>query len=181
MARQQEPISLILCGRGIIPQRAAGSWQRLMKNHKISRGNVKKAAIASLSWTFLTTFLGLIQVWITMVISYLLKNKEYNLRVALEEGSLLFFIMAVTIAITIDYHFSENIHLPQWIRSVMFTLLPFLIGILVTALYSTLYIADENELNQSAFIATQSFLIGLTILYAFIAKLLIFLYEESNK
>jgi hypothetical protein len=89
--------------------------------------------------------------------------------------------MAVTIAITIDYHFSENIHLPQWIRSVMFTLLPFLIGILVTALYSTLYIADENELNQSAFIATQSFLIGLTILYAFIAKLLIFLYEESNK
>lgn len=151
-----------------------------MANKKISYHDLMKAALDSLNWTVLTTFLGLIQLWITVIISYLLTNKEYNFYSPFQDGSLLFFIMAVTTAITIDYHFTKNINLPQWAKSVVFTLFPFLIGILVTALYSTFYIADDNELHLSGFMVIQYFVIGCTIIYVFVAKFLMFLEEVSR-
>lgn len=89
--------------------------------------------------------------------------------------------MGVTTAITIDYHFIEDFKISHWVRSVMFTFFPFLIGIFVAGLYVTLYIADKNQINESAAMYAQFAVIVLTIIYALSAKFVMFLHEGQKK
>ena len=141
-----------------------------MKSQAIFRQNIKKSIQRSLSWTILTTLLGLIQLWITICVSYVLTHISYSMWGALQEGALLFFIMAVTTAITVDYHFTAELPISQSIRGIIFTLFPFLIGVFVTALYVTLYISDSSKVDRPAL---------LTITYALIAKTIMFFHEET--
>jgi len=117
-------------------------------NQKKRFGTLIRAAIGSLIWTLLTSFLGLTQLWLTLGVSYVLIDKYYSLSVAIQDGSLLFFIMAIVTAITIDHHFTEISSIPHWAKSIMFTLFPLIIGVLATNLYVILYIADENQVNE---------------------------------
>lgn len=150
-----------------------------MKSQAIFRQNIKKSIQRSLSWTILTTLLGLIQLWITICVSYVLTHISYSMWGALQEGALLFFIMAVTTAITVDYHFTSELRISQSIRGIMFTVFPFMIGVFVSGLYVALYISDPSKVNRPALVLIQCGIITLTIIYALIAKAIMFFHEET--
>ncbi|MGB0385124.1 MAG: hypothetical protein ACPGWR_09900 [Ardenticatenaceae bacterium] len=140
-----------------------------------------KAVIASLMWTLLTSLFGLTQVWVTIVVSYVRIDKSYSFWAAFQDGSLLFFVMALVTAITIDYNFSENLQIPQALRSLVFTVTPLIIGILSIGVYVSLYTADEGQLDYESLANIQIIIIILTWLYALGAKFLIFFNKEPDK
>lgn len=151
-----------------------------MKDKHILRQNIKKSVQRSFSWTILTTLLGLIQLWITICVSYVLTHISYTMWDALQEGILLFFIMVMTTIITVDYHFTNELPVSQWITDVMFTLFPCLIGLFVSALYVTLYISDPSQVDRAALLLIQGVMIAFTIIYALISKAIMFFYEETR-
>ena len=151
-----------------------------MKPKAIFRQNIKKSVQRSFTWTLLTTLLGLIQLWITISVSYVLTHISYSMWGALQEGALLFFIMAITTAITTDYHFTNEFRIPQWIRGIIFTLFPFLIGVFVSGIYVALYISDPSQIDRPRLVLIQCAIIILTIMYALAAKSIMFFYEDSQ-
>lgn len=140
-----------------------------------------KAFIASLMWTLLTSLFGLTQVWVTIIVSYIRIDKSYSFSTAFQDGSLLFFVMALVTAITIDYNFSENLQIPQVLRSLVFTVTPLIIGILSIGVYVSLYTADKGEVDHESMANIQIIIIILTLLYALGAKLIIFFNKEPDK
>lgn len=140
-----------------------------------------KAVIASLMWTLLTSLFGLTQVWVTIIVSYVRIDKSYSFSVAFQDGSLLFFVMALVTAITIDYNFSEDLQMPQALRSFVFTVTPLIIGILSIGVYVSLYTADEGQVDYETLANIQIVTIALTLLYALGAKFLIFFNKEPDK
>jgi len=98
---------------------------------------------------------------------------------ALQEGVLLFFIMVMTTVITVDYHFTNELPISQWIRGIIFTVFPFMIGVFVSGLYVALYISDSSQVDRPALVLIQSVIIILTIIYALIAKYIMFFHEET--
>lgn len=139
------------------------------------------ALINSITWTVLVTGLGLIQFWITIGVSYIVKTKTYSLSDALQEGTLLFFIMAITTAITIDYYFAEELDIPKWANSILFMYYPLTIAIFVTVIYVLLYVINQEELDKSAIAVSQYGVIASTIAYALIAKFIMFFNLEIKK
>lgn len=138
------------------------------------------ALIKGMIWTLLTAMFGLIPVWLTFGISIITKNRDYSLSQAVQDGSLLFFVMAITTAITVDYYFSKDIDISGWVNKIMFTMYPFVIGIVITYLYSTLYLVSQPEIHVGIVSQIQYLLIAATLLYATIAKYVMFLDEEKN-
>lgn len=138
------------------------------------------ALIKGMVWTLLTAMFGLIPIWLTFGISIITKNRDYNFSQAVQDGSLLFFVMAITTAITVDYYFSKDIDISGWVNKIMFTMYPFVIGIVITYLYSTLYLVSQSEIHVGIVSQIQYSLIGTTILYAMLAKSLMFFDEEKN-
>ncbi|MGB0388102.1 MAG: hypothetical protein ACPGWR_25070 [Ardenticatenaceae bacterium] len=153
--------------------------KNLKADNNTFKEDVKKAAIYSSSWTILTAFLSLIPLILIFAISGLRKDINYGVFNAIQDGSLLLFIMAMTTAITVDYHFTVNLDLSQWLKSVIFTLFPFVIGVFIAGFYSILYISDENQINQSILIAFSYIAIVFALIYSFCAKLVIFFGERN--
>jgi hypothetical protein len=146
-------------------------------NNRTTAHILIKSAFLSLIWNFLTIFLGLLQLWITVGISYIVTTQDYTISDALQEGALLFFIMAVIAAITVDYHFVD-LPIMTIFKGFMFTLFPLIIGIFVTVLYVTLYLVDEKLIDKEVVSLFQYILIILTVIYAMMAKFIMFFYEE---
>lgn len=139
-----------------------------------------KAAIYSFSWTLLTAFFGLFQFWVTLGISAIIKTKHYSLADAIQEGSLLFFIMAVNTAITIDYYFIKDFKISPALERVIFNLLPSLILLIVIVLYVPLYIVPYDEVDQLTLMIAHRIVIGLIFIHAFIAKIMMYLHERRK-
>jgi len=62
----------------------------------------------------------------------------------------------------------------------MFTVFPFMIGVFVSGLYVALYISDPSQVDRAALVLIQSVIITFTIIYALIAKAIMFFYEDSK-
>lgn len=140
-----------------------------------------KCIINSLIWVLFTSFFGLIQVWFTIIMSYVRIDKSYSFSIALEDGSLLFFIMALVAAVTIDYSFSRIEAIPKQIETFIFFMTPMTISLLSTGLYVSLYTSDKDQLNIENFSDVQIVVIILAIIYAFSAKFIMFFYKDNNK
>lgn len=90
--------------------------KNLKADNNTFKEEVKKAAIYSFSWTILTAFLSLIPLILIFAISGLRKDINYGVFNAIQDGSLLLFMMAITTAITVIYHLSLNFYALQWIK-----------------------------------------------------------------
>ena len=120
------------------------------------------------------------QVWLTIISSYVLIYRVYSFSIAVQEGSLLFFIIALVIAITIDYHFTDLLPIPKRLSSYVFTFFPMIICGVATFLYATRYLSDNNQLNADAFARVQYGILFMTVLYSLMAKFVMFFYQESS-
>lgn len=89
--------------------------------------------------------------------------------------------MGITTAITIDYYFAEDIDIPKWANSILFTYYPFMIAIFVTVIYVLLYVINEEELDKWAIAVSQYGVIASTIAYALIAKFIMYFNAELKK
>jgi hypothetical protein len=139
-----------------------------------------KSFLNSLIWILFTSFFGLIQVWFTIIVSYVRIDKIYSFSIALEDGSLLFFIMALVAAVTIDYFFSEEKGDYKKLETFVFFITPMVISLLSTGLYVSLYTSDKDKLDIENFSKIQIGVIILAIIYAFSAKFLMFFKEDKE-
>jgi hypothetical protein len=144
------------------------------------RWRVLKAAVKAITWTALTTALGLIQVWLTLFVVKLVPSKPFNLQRLLHDGVLLFFIMAIVATITIDFYHGKSFRLPLWIHGVLFAFVPFVTALFVAGTYAALFLADSSLVDAGVLVASQELALVLVVVYATGAKYLMFLSQEER-
>ncbi len=132
----------------------------------------------SIIWTVGTTFFGLLQLLLLLGDSYFNgSDLDIESKVFLS-GSLLFFCSAVVAAIAADHHLgSDDLH--KAISFVVYWVVPVFIIICSVYLFSRV-IDDGKTLHIERFKDFQIVLIGCTIAYALITKMIMFYKEGKN-
>ncbi|MGB0386398.1 MAG: hypothetical protein ACPGWR_16430 [Ardenticatenaceae bacterium] len=133
------------------------------------------ALLGSLAWTVTASVVGLAQLWVTILIFSFDKNKNYDYSQTIQEGSLLFFVMAIMAAIVVDYYFDPNMKFNPWLEGLLFSFIPFLTGVFVATSYAALHLIGPGSIDDSMAGQMQVYAIAITILYALLVKFLHFL------
>lgn len=139
-----------------------------------------KALTKSLIWTLLTCVLGLLQIWMTIGITYFVKDIEFNLETTIINGSFLFFIMAIIAAITVDYFFVPPLPISKQSEIFVFYLYPFFIAFFVGSSYSLLYRFEPERLNYQNIEYAQYVVALMTLIYAIFSKCIMFYHEQKG-
>ncbi|HEV7925096.1 MAG TPA: hypothetical protein VGR14_07075 [Verrucomicrobiae bacterium] len=142
-------------------------------------GPRQKAFLKAGLWTLLTSFFGLLQLWIVMVLSALILRSSFSLSdavyQAMREGVVLFLVSAIVVTITIDYYFDKELQFPKWLTGVLFSAVPVIAMVVIAAAYSAVRLADSQSINENAAIRWQIWAFGVTFLYAVEVKYLTYL------
>jgi hypothetical protein len=129
--------------------------------------------VKSLGWLLLTVGFGLLQLWLNITSSTIIKGVELNEGKILMDGVLLFFITALVTTITIDYYFAK-LEYPKWAVGILFVLFPLLIILVSTWLYGMCFRKTYSDININTLKGYEYSLFVMTALYALFAKTLQF-------
>ena len=133
-----------------------------------------ESVFRALIWTSLNCLFGLVQVWVVLLIAYLL---SYDLGLAdlVARGEVLFFSMALIMGIAIDYYFSTDIlRLPRWILGILLVVLPALISVLSIATYVAIYL-EVAHIDRDKVMVFQVSILCAVLVYSVCIKFLQFL------
>ena len=126
-----------------------------------------------LEWTFLTVLFGLAQLWIDISMR-LFRGKPITAFSVMEDGAILFFVMGVTVGITIDYHLDmEKAKVPNFLKRLMFLVLPAIVGSFVIFAYM-LSRGGLDEGQENLFVVLNLCAMAGCIVYATGAKTYLF-------
>lgn len=139
----------------------------------------------STMWCILTAFFGLLQVWLVLIIHYLiLVDKPLPPGKLFIDGALLFFSTAVVSSLAIDYHYLPQKEVLPWashFKKMMFFAFPFAIVFVSTALFIICYLLDilapETKIHSQIIWGLELIVITTTLVYAFFVKLITFKIE----
>ncbi|PPK72359.1 hypothetical protein B0F88_104153 [Methylobacter tundripaludum] len=131
-------------------------------------------------WTILIVVFGLMQLWVDIGVSLYNEPKDATLYFFVKDGVLLFFTLAVTIGVTLDYFFDdEKSKLGNLWKATAFAFMP--IAIMSFVITSYLIFSSEtsdpnkisvvNNLNISSF--------AMALIYATFGKA--YLFYKSKK
>jgi len=140
--------------------------------------NFFKILLKSSTWTLLTTFVGLLQVWISMALNCFTSIK-ISYGSIISNGSLLFFVAAIVTTITIDFYFSK-IDLPKLTLGIMFCFFPIII-LCITVAMIIISFCNENYriIDLENMTKVEYAIIFMTLLYAISGKYIV--YDGENK
>ena len=136
---------------------------------------LRRAAI----WMMLMIIFGLFQMWIDLLYVAIVKPKEMSLFYFIKDGGILFFLLAVTSGITIDYQLAECSHSPNLFQKISFIFFPFIIFGCVVCLYMIIKLINIGAF-QYRFNYANTCLFFLTIVYGFFSKLFLFSRESVS-
>jgi hypothetical protein len=144
------------------------------KYHIIVEMNLGKAITSIIIWSAGNFAFGLVQFYILKGAN-VLGFPEYTPEAVLHEGILMFFCVAISGAVLVDYFIAK----PNWHRIANFTvvLFPFVALFLASNIYSTIHFNKEVHADFNALKSYQTvFIIG-TALYCIAVKFAIFTRE----
>ncbi|MBM3236139.1 hypothetical protein FJZ31_07550 [Candidatus Poribacteria bacterium] len=124
-------------------------------------------------WTILVIVFGLMQFWIKLAYLYYTEPDKISFYNVTKDGVLLFFTLAITMSVTMDYHFDDQLaRVGTLFRSTAFTFMPFMVMSFVI-MWSVIISTSANtnkelssNLNKWAFI--------LSVVYAICGKSFLF-------
>jgi hypothetical protein len=125
------------------------------------------------SWMFLTTMFGLLQLWLILGHNLVVKEDILTYNQVLLDGFLLFFITAIVSTISVDFFLSDLVF-SRIIVGLLFVLYPLVIMLMCVGLFYIGLDKSPIELELNTIEAVQFTLITMTIIYAISTKTLKF-------
>jgi vacuolar-type H+-ATPase subunit I/STV1 len=125
----------------------------------------------SFLWLILTLIFGLLQVWLVLVHSLIVKSKVFPFEQFVVNGALLFFATAIISSITVDYLLSKktaNYFKPFDV--IMFIVFPLLILLCCVALFYMSYDEPLKNLEFELLCFTELAILVMTFCYAIFVK-----------
>lgn len=130
--------------------------------------------LRALAWTLLNCLFGLVQVWVVLFVAPLL-SFHLSLADLVARGEALFFSMALTIGIALDYYFDPAaLSLPKWILGILTVVVPALISVLSIATYMVIYLEAARVAPDKVMVFQNWILFG-ALTYSVCMKFLQFL------
>lgn len=121
------------------------------------------------AWVIVTSFFGLLQFGVTLLLSQIFSNITIEVNVLLKDGVALFFAVSLSSAVLVDYLFSgrnDRIGLVF-----LFLAMPFLIIFLSGSVYAALSVTENDELiSFTELQSIQLIVLFLSLLYALVLK-----------
>jgi len=132
-----------------------------------------RSFMKSATWVFLTILFGLLQLWLAIGSSLIIKNFSITHDKIILDGVLLFFVTAVVVAITIDYYFSDN-NYPRWAVGILFGFFPGIIVIISVWLFGICIGKSKTDLEMVTINSLEYAVLTMSFIYALIIKALEF-------
>lgn len=137
---------------------------------------IASAFLTGLLWMVLAVVLGLAQLWLNYGVAAF-RSMSIG-RDVLEDGVLLFFAMALTASVCLDYHFDEELDrlVPMrklW-KGIIFYFVPGVIILLVTYVYMCLLFDPEKALKTDVVVLAHWSSILAALLLCLFCKTLLF-------
>lgn len=119
--------------------------------------NKKIACTIGLAWVSLLLIFGLLQLWLDLGWDYYKEPSKFNFFPAISQGALLFFCLAATSAVSIDFHFEPKLasKYSGW-KTVCFVAVPTLILIVTISAYFITIKAHSERVQLTTIKAIQS-------------------------
>ncbi len=128
----------------------------------------------SVSWFALTSFFGLLQLWILLFSNAILKKPIISYNQLLTDGFILFFIIAIVSTITIDFLLSK-LNFSKFIVAFLFILYPMIIVIISSIVFCIFFQKSKCEIDFNSLETIELTLLTMAIIYTLITKTLSFL------
>lgn len=136
---------------------------------------VAKSIGKGLYWSILIVVFGLVQLWVNIGISLYNNPINSSIYVFLKDGVLLFFVLAITISVTLDYYFDdEKSKLGSLWKATAFAFTPMAIMGFVVAAYIVFSsgTSDQEKIHIVNTINISAF--SMSMIYAFLGKAYLF-------
>ncbi len=128
----------------------------------------------SFFWLLVTTFFGLLQLWIIIGLSNLLKDYDISYSQILIDGPFLFFTSAMAASITTDYHFGENKISSNFFSGFLFVFFPVVILVTCIVLFVGCYGKHVGQIDINFLRNVEFALLFMTLVYALISKIIFY-------
>ncbi|AEG00663.1 hypothetical protein [Methylomonas methanica] len=133
-----------------------------------------------LYWIILVIVFGLLQLWLNVGYFLYSAPDQVSFYSVTKDGVLLFFMLAVTMGVTIDYHLDDDkSKVGKLWKSAAFVFMPLLITAFVVGAYMMITINPDPSRKELIDLLNICSLC-LVVVYAFIGKAYLF-YKEENK
>lgn len=126
----------------------------------------------SLFWLLLTTFFGLLQLWLIFAYDYLTSQETLTYNSVLLNGSMIFFITAIVTTISVDF-FLSKLKFSRFTETSLFVLFPVIIIISSIFLFC-ICLLKPDVVDIKLLGSCEAALIIATIIYAVTTKTLKF-------
>lgn len=141
---------------------------------------VAKALFKSFVWIMLTILFGLLQLWLVLGSSLLIRTFNVSYEKIFLDGVLLFFVTAVVTALATDYYFSDRPY-PGWAETIMFAFFPFVIIVLSVWLFGICLGREDLDIDIEGLKNVEYAVLFMTFIYAIVVKFIEFFHEENLK
>lgn len=134
---------------------------------------VLTAILDTLKWTALTSFVGLVQVIIHIVVAFFVKKVTFTFEGLVESGSLISFCLAIVASIYFDAHFQKKHNKkisPEQFNDLFFKIFPWIIVFIATISTSLSSILIATDIEKNALINTQIAAILMSYIYTMYYK-----------
>lgn len=146
-----------------------------MRNHEILL--VRRGIGASLRWTAIVAFFGLIHVWLLFISSELNLEKPYGWSEMIRNGDLVVLVMALVAAVTVDYFVPRSIKLDRSLEIALIIMSLIIVAIVGTVIFITLHTLESESIDMNAASSYQLGFFVYGILYILVVKSRLFHYH----
>ncbi|PTB96461.1 hypothetical protein C9994_07255 [Marivirga lumbricoides] len=139
-----------------------------------------KSFYKTLFWLITGIFYGLLPIGIIFLLQYFNPSIQYSIDDILKEGILIFFCVAISASVMVDYIFVSK-KLPKWIEFTLYGF-PWALVVIASITYSQLVINNLSVTNLllDRFVHMQFFVLTLTLIYVLVVKTIIFISSKVN-
>ena len=140
-----------------------------LKRHEQPIHNIYKWVRAGATWVLFTVLAGLLPLWIRVLGVYLHIFPDIGWGQILKDGMLLYFSIAIVVAITTDYHLLGKKY-PKYTHIYMMELFPAILWIGSVIIYFLVWTSRLDETAYTTALNTEIIILILSCIYAFIHK-----------
>ncbi len=138
---------------------------------------VRRGVWASLRWTAIVAFFGLIHVWLLLISSELSLEKPYSWSEVIRNGDLVVLVMALVAAVTVDYFVPRSIKLDRSLEIALIIMCLIIVAIVGTVIFITLHTLKSASVDINVASSYQLGFFVYGILYILVVKSRLFYYH----
>lgn len=132
-------------------------------------------------WLLISSFYGLLPIGIIFLLKWFNPSITYSFSNIVDEGILIFFCIALSSSVTVDYLFNTK-KFPKWLDFILYGF-PWFLVFIASIVFSQMAInrfSTDLNLDVEKLIDLQFFIIILTLIYVIIVKTIVFYTRKTQ-